>query len=57
MLRTLLTKQAGRTAVHRYCRVHWLRPVVVVELTYLTWTEDNVLRQLSRGQRQDKPAR
>jgi ATP-dependent DNA ligase len=26
-------------------RVHWVRPEVVVEVTYLTWTEDNLLRQ------------
>lgn len=39
-------------------RVHWVRPVVVVEVTYLTWTEDNLLRQVSyQGQREDKPAR
>jgi ATP-dependent DNA ligase len=39
-------------------RVHWVRPEMVVEVTYLTWTEDNLLRQVSyQGQRQDKPAR
>jgi bifunctional non-homologous end joining protein LigD len=39
-------------------RVHWVRPEVVVEVTYLTWTEDNLLRQVSyQGQREDKPAR
>jgi bifunctional non-homologous end joining protein LigD len=27
-------------------RVHWVRPQVVVEATYLTWTEDNLLRQV-----------
>ena len=38
-------------------RVHWVRPEVVVEVTYLTWTQDNLLRQVSyRGQRKDKPA-
>jgi ATP-dependent DNA ligase len=38
--------------------VHWVRPEVVVEVTYLTWTEDNLLRQVSyQGQREDKPAR
>ena len=38
-------------------RVHWVRPEVVVEVTYLTWTEDNLLRQVSyQGARQDKPA-
>ena len=36
-------------------RVHWVRPEVVVEVTYLTWTEDNLLRQVSsQGQREDK---
>ncbi len=38
-------------------RVHWVRPEVVVEVTYLVWTEDNLLRQVSyQGQREDKPA-
>jgi bifunctional non-homologous end joining protein LigD len=38
-------------------KVHWVRPEVVVEVTYLTWTEDNLLRQVSyQGQREDKPA-
>ncbi len=39
-------------------RMHWVRPELVVEVTYLTWTEDNLLRQVSyQGQREDKPAR
>ncbi len=39
-------------------RVHWVRPQMVVEVTYPTWTEDNLLRQVSyQGQRGDKPAR
>ena len=39
-------------------KVHWVRPEMVVEVTYLTWTEDNLLRQVSyQGQREDKPAR
>ena len=34
-----------------------MRPEVVVEVTYLTWTEDNLLRQVSyRAQREDKSA-
>ena len=38
-------------------RVHWVRPAIVVEVTYLTWTEDGLLRQVSyQGQREDKPA-
>jgi bifunctional non-homologous end joining protein LigD len=39
-------------------RVDWVRPEMVVEVTYLTWTEDNLLRQVSyQGQREDKPAK
>jgi ATP-dependent DNA ligase len=39
-------------------KVHWVRPEVVVEVTYVIWTEDNLLRQASyQGQREDKPAR
>jgi bifunctional non-homologous end joining protein LigD len=42
----------------KFSRVHWVRPEMVVEVTYLTWTEDNLLRQVSyQGQREDKPAR
>lgn len=38
--------------------VHWVKPELVVEVTYLTWTEDNLLRQVSyEGHREDKPAR
>jgi ATP-dependent DNA ligase len=41
----------------KLARVHWVRPELVVEVTYLTWTEDNLLRQVSyQGQREDKPA-
>lgn len=39
-------------------RVHWLRPELVVEVSYLTWTDDGLLRQVVyRGLREDKPAR
>ena|SRR5438105_7712735 len=35
-------------------RVHWVRP----EVSYLTWTEDGLLRQVVyQGKREDKPAR
>jgi len=38
--------------------VHWVRPEVVVEVTYLTWTEGGLLRAVSyQGQRDDKSAR
>jgi ATP-dependent DNA ligase len=39
-------------------RVHWVRPELVVEVKFLTWTEDNLLRQVGyAGLREDKPAR
>jgi bifunctional non-homologous end joining protein LigD len=39
-------------------KVHWVRPEIVVEVTYLTWTEGGLLRAVSyQGQREDKPAR
>jgi bifunctional non-homologous end joining protein LigD len=39
-------------------RVHWVRPELVAELKFLTWTEDNLLRQVVyQGLRDDKPAR
>jgi bifunctional non-homologous end joining protein LigD len=39
-------------------RVHWVRPELVVEVNYLTWTLDNLLRQVAYvGLRKDKPAR
>jgi ATP-dependent DNA ligase len=39
-------------------RVHWMRPEFVAEVKYLTWTGDNLLRQVVyEGLREDKPAR
>jgi DNA ligase D-like protein (predicted ligase) len=39
-------------------RVHWVRPELVVEVKFLAWTEDNLLRQVVyEGLREDKPAR
>jgi ATP-dependent DNA ligase len=36
-------------------RVHWVRPELVVEVKYLTWTDDNLLRQVVyQGVREDK---
>jgi DNA ligase D-like protein (predicted ligase) len=38
-------------------RVHWVRPEMVVEVSYLTWTEDGLLRHVVYiGEREDKPA-
>jgi ATP-dependent DNA ligase len=38
-------------------RVHWVEPTLVAEITYLTWTADNLLRQtVYVGLREDKPA-
>src|SRR6516164_8592628 len=39
-------------------RVHWVRPELVAEVKFLSWTEDNLLRQVVYvGPREDKPAR
>jgi ATP-dependent DNA ligase len=39
-------------------RVHWVRPELVVEVKYLTWTDDNLLRQVVyEGLREDKDVR
>jgi len=38
-------------------RVHWVRPELVVEVKYLSWTLENLLRQVVYvGLREDKPA-
>jgi DNA ligase D-like protein (predicted ligase) len=38
-------------------RVHWVEPKLVVEITYLTWTADNLLRHtVYVGLREEKPA-
>ena len=42
----------------RLSRVHWVRPELVAEVKFLTWTDDNLLRQVVyEGRREDKPAR
>jgi len=38
-------------------RVHWVFPLTVVEVTYLTWTLNNVLREVAYQGQRDKPAR
>jgi bifunctional non-homologous end joining protein LigD len=39
-------------------RIHWVRPELVVEVKFLTWTQDNLLRQVVyEGLREDKPAK
>jgi bifunctional non-homologous end joining protein LigD len=38
-------------------RVHWVEPLLVAEVKFLAWTEDNLLRQVVyEGLREDKPA-
>jgi bifunctional non-homologous end joining protein LigD len=38
-------------------RVHWVRPELVADVKFLTWTDDNLLRQVVyEGLREDKPA-
>jgi DNA ligase D-like protein (predicted ligase) len=39
-------------------KVHWLRPELVAEITYLSWPDDSLLRHtVFVGLREDKPAR
>jgi ATP-dependent DNA ligase len=38
-------------------RVHWVRPELVVEVKYPTWTEDGLLQVIYEGVREDKPTR
>jgi len=39
-------------------RVHWVQPELVAEVKFLTWTEDNLLRQVVyEGLLEDKPAK
>ena len=41
----------------QFSTVHWVRPELIVEVTYLTWTDDNLLRQVSyQGRREDTMA-
>ena len=38
-------------------RVHWVRPEIVVEVSYAEWTPDGLLRHVVYlGEREDKPA-
>jgi len=38
-------------------RVHWVRPEMVVEVSYAEWTPDGLLRHgVYLGEREDKPA-
>ena len=38
-------------------KAHWVRPELVVEITYLSWPEDGLLgRTVFFGLREDKPA-
>jgi ATP-dependent DNA ligase len=38
-------------------RVHWVEPKLVAEITYLTWTADNLVRHtVYVGLRENKPA-
>ena len=52
-------RRAQAASEHRWVlsRTHWVRPKLVVEVKYLTWTDDNLLRQVVyEGLREDKPA-
>jgi ATP-dependent DNA ligase len=39
-------------------RVHWVRPELVVQVKYLAWTDQGLMRQvIYQGTWEDKPAR
>jgi ATP-dependent DNA ligase len=39
-------------------RVHWVRPEMVAEVSYVEWTDDGLLRHVVYlSEREDKPAR
>ena len=39
-------------------KVHWVKPELVCEITYLTWADDGLLRHtVFVGLREDKPAK
>jgi bifunctional non-homologous end joining protein LigD len=48
-----IPKARGRISA----RCHWVRPELVAEVKFLSWTDDNLLRQVVyEGLREDKPA-
>jgi bifunctional non-homologous end joining protein LigD len=56
MCRHLGTSRFGSPLV--LSRVHWVRPELVAEVKFLTWTQDGLLRQvIYQGVREDKPAK
>jgi hypothetical protein len=42
----ILCDQRGRDGLRVLSRVHWVRPELVAEVKFLTWTDDNLLRQV-----------
>ncbi len=56
----LQTKEAPFVDVPREMRrgAHWVKPELVVQVAFSTWTRDNFVRQAAfKGLREDKPAR
>jgi bifunctional non-homologous end joining protein LigD len=52
------TNRYGFGKPFRWSAAHWIKPKLVAEVTYLTWTADGFLRHVSfEGLRSDKPAR
>jgi ATP-dependent DNA ligase len=55
--RYALRLPSRRSRDNALSRVHWVEPKLVVEITYLTWTADNLLRHtVYVGLREDQPA-
>ena len=56
-----LSETSAQAAIWRssaLSKVHWVRPELVAEITYLTWSDDGLLRHtVFVGLREDKQAR
>jgi len=58
-LDALAAKQSSFADVPREMQrgVHWVKPELVAQVTFTTWTRDNLVRQAAfKGLREDKPA-
>jgi ATP-dependent DNA ligase len=56
-LRTAAARWSFRLTALVLSRAHWVRPEMVVEVSYAEWTPDGLLRHVVYlGEREDKPA-
>ena len=48
--------RSGGSVRRWFFRVHWVKPKLVAEITYLTWTDGLLRHTVYVGLREDKPA-